>query len=86
MLENVDAFRYLGRILSQDDNDIRVVQNQIKKAQGIWARVSQVLHAENTPPKTSAKFKMVVVQSVLLYGSKSWNLTKAVAWLEGFNI
>ncbi len=43
--------------------------------------------ADNTPPKVSAKFYKVVVQSVLLYGSKTWNLTKtALARLEGFHI
>ncbi len=43
--------------------------------------------ADNTPPKTSAKFYKAVVQSVLLYGSKTWNLTTtALARLEGFHI
>ncbi len=35
VLEKVDLFRYLGRILAQDDNDIQVVRQQIRKAQGI---------------------------------------------------
>ena len=35
----------------------------------------------------SAKFYKVVVQSVLLYGSKTWNLTTtALAWFEGFHV
>ena len=80
-------FHYLGMILDQDDNDIRAVQSQIKKARGIWARVGKVLQADNTPPKVSAKFYKAVVQSVLLYSSKTWNLTKtALARLEGFHI
>jgi hypothetical protein len=46
-----------------------------------------VLTADNTPPEVSAKFYKVVVQSVLLYGSETWNLsTTALAWLEGFQI
>jgi hypothetical protein len=46
-----------------------------------------VLTADNTPPKVIAKFYKAVVQSVLLYGSKTWNLfTTALAWLEGFHI
>ncbi len=46
-----------------------------------------VLQADNTPPKVSAMFYKAVVQSVLLYGSESWNLTKtALARLEGFHI
>jgi len=43
--------------------------------------------ADNTPPKVSAKFYKAVMQSVLLYGSETWNLTKTVlAQLEGFHI
>jgi len=68
VLGRVDAFRYLKRIMAQDDNDVWAVRSQIKKARGIWARVSQTLRAENAPSKVSAKFYKVVVQSVLLYG------------------
>ncbi len=46
-----------------------------------------MLTANKTPPKVSAKFYMAIVQSVLLYGSETWNLTTiALAWLEGFHI
>jgi hypothetical protein len=73
VLEKVDLFRYLGRILAQDDDDVRAVRQQIKKAQEIRARFGQVLTAENTHPKVSTKFYKMVVQSVLLYGSETWN-------------
>ncbi len=87
VLEKVDLFRYLRQILAQDNDDVRAVRQQIKKARGIWARVGQVLTADNTPPKVSAKFYKAVMQSVLLYGSKTWNLTTtALARLEGFHI
>ncbi len=87
MLGEVDLFQYLGRILAQDNDDVRAVRNQIKKARGIWARVGQVLTADNTLPKVSTKFYKVVMQSVLLYGSKTWNLsTTALARLEEFHI
>jgi hypothetical protein len=87
-LWKVDAFRYMGRIMAQDDDDIcAVLRSQIKKARGILARINQILCAENTPPKVSAKFYKSVVQSLLLYGSETWNLTKAaLARLEGFLI
>ena len=63
------------------------MRSQIKKARGIWARVGQVLQADNTLPKVSAKFYKAVVQSVLLYGSETWNLTQTImALLEGFHI
>ena len=71
VLKKVESFRYLGRILAQDDENVRAVQNQIKKARGTWARVGQVLQADNTPPKVSAMFYKAVVQSVLLYSSET---------------
>jgi len=37
VLERVESFRYLGRILAQDDDDVRAVRSQIQKARGIWA-------------------------------------------------
>ena len=87
VLERVESFRYLGRILAHDDEDVRAVRSQIRKARETCARVGQVLQANNTPPKVSAMFYKVVVQLVLLYGSETWNLMKtAMARLEGFHI
>jgi hypothetical protein len=46
-----------------------------------------VLTAENMPPKVSAKFYKAVMQSVILYDSKTWNLmTTALAQFEEFHI
>jgi hypothetical protein len=66
VLERVEVFRYLGRLLSQDDDDIQAVRSQLRKAHGTWARVGQVLRKENAPPRVSAKFYKAIVQSVLL--------------------
>jgi hypothetical protein len=46
-----------------------------------------VLRIKNATPRVAAKFFKAVVKAVLLYSSKTWNLTKAVlAWLEGFHV
>jgi hypothetical protein len=46
-----------------------------------------VLTVENMPPKVSAKFYKAVVQSALLYSSKTWNLTATtLARLKEFYI
>ena len=87
VLERVEVFRYLGRLLSQNDDDIQAVRSQLCKARGTWARVGQVLRRENAPPRVSAKFYKAIVQSVLLYGSETWVLSPAaLARLEGFHI
>jgi hypothetical protein len=86
-LERVEVFRYLGRLLSQDDGDIQAVRSQLCKARRTWARVGQVLRRGNAPPRVSAKFYKAIVQSVLLYRSETWVLSSAVlARLEGFHL
>jgi hypothetical protein len=86
-LEKVEVFKYLGRMMAQDDKDVQAMRHQLRKARGTWARVRQVLRSKNTTPRVAAKFYKAGVQAVLLYGSKTWNLTKAVlAWLEGFHV
>ncbi len=87
VLERVEVFWYLGRLLSQDDDDIQAVRSQLCKARETWARIGQVLRRENAPPRVSAKFYKAIVQSVLLYGSETWVLSPAaMARLEGFHI
>jgi hypothetical protein len=87
VLERVEVFKYLGSLLAQDDDDIQTIRAQLWKARATWARVGQVLRAENVPPRIAAKFYKAAVQAVLLYGSKTWVLlTTALASLEGFHI
>ena len=50
VLERIEVFKYLGRLLAQDDDDAQAIRQQLRKARGIWARVSQVLHGENVGP------------------------------------
>ncbi len=87
MLECVEVFKYLGHLLTQDNDNAQAIQQQLQKARGVWARVGQVLCGENTAPRIAAKFHKAVVQAVLLYGSKTWNLTNsALARLERFHV
>jgi hypothetical protein len=87
VLERVNVYKYLERLLSQDDDDVQAVRAQIRKARTTWARVRNVLWAQNGAPMTSALFYKAVVQSVLFYSSETWVLSKTVlARLEGFHI
>ncbi len=87
VLEKVEVYRYLGCLLSQDNDDVQAMRSQLCKARGMWARVGQVLRRKNAPPRTSAKFYQAIVQSILLYGSKTWVLSKAaMARFKGFHI
>ncbi len=50
VLERVKVFKYLGRLLAQDDNDAQAIWQQMRKARGVWAQVGQVLHGEKVMP------------------------------------
>ncbi len=87
VLEQVEVIKYLGRLMSQDDNDIQVIRAQIRKARSSWAHVGQVLRSKNVSPFVAARFYQAIIQAILLYGSESWVISwTAMARLEGFHI
>jgi hypothetical protein len=66
VLERVTKFRYLGRILSQDDHDLSACVRNIQRAKAKWAAVSKVLKREGASKKSFARFYLVIVSTVLL--------------------
>jgi hypothetical protein len=55
VLERVEVFKYLGRMLAQDDdNNIQAVRAQLRKARAVWARLGQVLRSQNVAPFVAA--------------------------------
>ena len=40
VLERVEIFKYLGRLLSYDDNNTQAMRANLAKARGCWAQVS----------------------------------------------
>jgi hypothetical protein len=75
-IENVAEFKYLGRIISNNDSDWAAVRANIRKARKRWAQVAQILSREGATTSTMAYFYKAVVQAVLLYGSESWVITE----------
>jgi hypothetical protein len=76
VLKQVEVFKCLGRLLAQDNDDIQAVRQQS------WAGVE----GGECGTTRRCKFYKAVVQSVLLYGSKTWNLSQTMlARLEGFH-
>ena len=78
-IETVSEFKYLGRIFRNDDSDQGAIDYNLSKARKVWGMVSRVLSQERSNPKIMASFYKAVVQSILLYGSESWVLTK-IMW------
>jgi hypothetical protein len=74
--ERVTKFRYLGRILSQDDNDLSAYVRNIQRAKAKWTAVFKVLKSEGASKKSFARFYLVIVSTVLLCESNTWVVTR----------
>ena len=85
-IERVSCFKYLGRWLSEDDDDMLAVRENVGKARARWGRVARVLARDGADTRTMARFYKAVVQSVLLFGSETWVLSKEMGRiLESFH-
>jgi hypothetical protein len=86
-LERVEVFTYLGSLLAYNDNDAQAVRGDLKKACAIWSRLSCTIRSENASPHACGIFYKATVQSILLFESKTWNLSPSgLKLLEGFHI
>jgi hypothetical protein len=86
-LERVEVFKYLGRLLAYDNNDALAVRGNLNKARAVWSRLSHMIRAENASPRACSIFYKATVQSILLFGSETWNLSpSSLKLLEGFHI
>jgi hypothetical protein len=74
-IEIVSEFKYLGRVIKNNDDDWSAVNQNVKKATATWGRVCKILSKEEANPKAMATVYKAVVQAVLLYGSESWVLS-----------
>ena len=87
LLKSVWQFKYLGRIVSYDDNDTPAIRRNIKKAWRQRDQFRKVLERESVTPHVAGIFYQAVVASVLLYGSESWVVSpSALRELEGFHV
>ena len=69
---NVNRFKYLGRVLSHDKNNVLAMHWNLKQARATWRQVSKILTREEVPAPPAGMKYQAVVAAVLLYGSKSW--------------
>ena len=71
-MKNVDNFSYLGSEIESTDKEIKI---RINKS---WAALDKLSSIWKSPLTTNLKrnFFSAVVESVLLYGSEDWTLTK----------
>ena len=72
----VTEFKYLGRVLTNTDDDWPAAAGNIRKARASWVRLERILGREGADLKVTRSFYTAVTQQVLLFGAESWFLTK----------
>jgi hypothetical protein len=79
-IECIKWLKYLGQFLLEENNqDWLALQGNLNHARGKeWCRIGRILSTKEkaNKPQTMATFYKAIIQSVLLYGSKSCALTK----------
>ena len=67
----VSEFKYLGRVLTDSDDNWTTVVGNLRKAWKQWERMSCVLGQEISYPRSSGKIYKAVVHAKILFGAES---------------
>merc|ERR1711966_551760 len=87
VLKSVRQFKYLGRIVSYDDNDTPAIRRNIKKARRQRGQFRRLLERDSVPARVAGMYYQAVIASVLLYGSESWVVSPStLRELKGFHV
>ena len=71
-LHTLPRFKYLGRILTEGDDNWPAVVGNLVKARKSWGRLQGILSREGATKRVSGNFFKAVVQQVLLFGAETW--------------
>ena len=74
-LSQVTSFKYLGRVLAKEDGNCPEVVRNLWRARQKWLWLTHVLIEEGADDRKSEHIYLLLVQSVLLYGSEKWVMT-----------
>ena len=66
-LSPVISFKYLGRVILEEDENCPAVVHNLWRALKKWARMTRVLSREGVDAQTLGHIYLVVLQSVMLY-------------------
>ena len=75
LIETVKEFKYLGRIVTDTDDDKATVVLNLNKAGKAWGQLHCLLsHEKKRNFRTAVYIYRSMIESVLLYGSETWVL------------
>ena len=75
VIERVHSFKYLGRWISDNDDDTKCIQENLNKARQRWNSIANILKREGANAVCMGRFYQVIVQAVLLHGADSWSVS-----------
>ena len=78
-VEDVDEFVYLGSKISKDGGTDEDVKARIRKAQHAFTILRPVWRSTAITANTKLRLFGSNVKSILLYGSETWRVTKAIS-------
>ena len=61
-INRVSKFKYLGRVVSEDDDDSPAIEANLKKARMRWAMFKRLLTRENASRRVMGCFYKAIVQ------------------------
>ena len=69
-INRVTEFKYLGRILEENDDDDHAALRQLARAREKWGRMSRLLSTQCASLTTRGHFYKAIIQAVLLYSAE----------------
>ena len=87
-IENVHEFKYLGRYVTDTDDDTVTIRYNLKKANEAWGQLHRlILYEKKRNLRAAVSVYRSIVESILLYGSETWVLQgyKVLDRLEKFH-
>jgi hypothetical protein len=74
--ERVENFKYLGVILSEDNNNQTDLQERIKNANKTYFMLQKFFKNKNISKKLKLRLKNTIIDKMLTHASETWTLTK----------
>jgi hypothetical protein len=75
-IERVNQFKYLGSIITNDNNISSEISHRINMGNKCYYELRNVLRSRLLKEDTKCKIYRTLIRPVVLYGCESWTLTK----------
>ena len=75
-IQKCDQYKYLGSVITTEGNSRKEITNRIGQARQATQKLNSVLWSKSARKNTKVWLYNTVVQSILMYGSETWEMTK----------